>query len=554
MSPNTLSSAPAENTSTLPPSPEAKLNTLERQVALANPNKPKVPPEDKPAVPFVSETPVVWQKSETSEMITPENTEEAKKTLWDRVRNMSAQFGTKITEAYENSKDAIHDGLKTLWGFIGMDKLKWWWEKMIGKLQWDGIFATLFGGKWGWAEKLLSKIFGIGDVRAWELPGTAKLEGKYAVTHGVIVWFLGNTDIKNIPALANPLSHPTFQKMTISELREMRKSGNYQKLTGVLSDQTISPDKQKELYDILIDRLLDTQNSFPAKLLSDSYKSGTKNATVEESMSLEWYFQWASRVIGKVKHLPNTIKNGVAGAEAQILKLKDGKVEWLSEDEESNFAFSNPETRNKYLTQMLSQWKDRYEWGKSAESIKKLIDTPSSWSKFEKLTAEEKNEMQVELKKLFAFGDTLLDQIHNNPRVNLGVNTANITGFSYRWLLSMYYIMNGNAHYDNMTTIERVQLHSLVTGIIGFSSTTNSAKITAAYANNLEKSAEHSQVTDFLIKAATYGWEKAAKWAWEAIKWGAVFVKESPRIWWALIALNLPLFTEKNSLVDIAWF
>jgi hypothetical protein len=555
MSINTPSSAPAENTSTLPPSPEAKLNTLERQVALASPNKPKVPPEDKPEVPFASETSVVWQKSETSEMITPKNTEEAKKTLWDRVKNMSSQFGTKITEAYENSKDAIQGGLKTIGGFIGMDKLKWWWEKMIAKLQWDGFFAKLFGGKWGWAEKLLSKIFGIGDVKAGELPNIAKIEGKYATTYGVVAELLQHGEKKELP-LANPLTHPDFQKTPIADFKKMQQTGNYTKLYQTLPDQWFDEKKKKETLETLIDRLFNSVH-LTARVLEQSYKSGTKNQTLEEGITLESYFQGASRVIRKFKWLPWMVKSGISGKDAVILKLSEkwDDIDGLTTDDEQAFSFSTPELRKKYLLEILSNGTQRYAIGQKEVTIQKILNTGVD-SRFKWLSEVDQKEVQTELAKLFDFADGFAWQIRSNSQVNLGIDTGDVLkkGLSYRWLISMYHIMDGRYEYKDMSILEKAQFHSLVTGILWFGSDSGtSGKLAGAYVEALNKSEAHREVRVFLEEVATFAGKTAAKGLWESIKWSAWFIQSSPGIGSAIIALNLPLFSNPESALDKVW-
>jgi len=275
-----------------------------------------------------------------------------------------------------------------------------------------------------------------------------------------------------------------------------------------------------------------------------------------QSITVEKYFTVAGPSMSKIAAIPTTIASW-GKALASWMGVKDWQLQWVDEwsGELENYQFSNSETRKKYLIAILTSPEGSFSYApnmKKEEFIKSIIENKNGV--FSSFSDTDKEELKKEIQKLLEFGDNFTKLLTENWTVSLwmGTDMNNIISkkwFSLKWLLTISHMLSSKTNYESMSLVEKWMLHSIVMSIFWVWEWVESGKLAWAYVNKFKESAAVKEVRDLALDISLQVWKTAVQGVWESVKWAAWFMQSSPDVGSALIAINLPIFSESTSIL-----
>jgi hypothetical protein len=525
--PNTLTNKPAE-TSIPIVSPDAKLNTLARQVALADPNKPKPPLEVKPGEPFPLD--ITPSKTPTSVPSPDKRTladwalTEAKEWFASRMRDMWSQFGEKVSWMLNTSGDVIKKWLASVTGIFGVAKttewLKWKSENISAWLCKDGMFQSFCWGKDGWLSKILSSILGIAGIQNT----VAQTIDKSAETiKDIWVWYT----------------------TTVKIIRKFFLWVEYQKGGELYSMDSFSSKSYSQIDAIYKNRAtvsLRKAFSIPDSMKVDEKELTAALACIVDPQSKKWtlFRKQLDRSLSEVDYQKLTMQE-ILTKMANPLSYMNilAKIDVVGNPTEmfDNLGFDIAEDGKATgelagKTDILSLTAKKILFasafaGNKFTNARAWLDSLKSTPEWKKLTPADLKEYE----KIFLFWEAFRSKVLGNPQIHLGLRSNFEEAFDKKWLsifgiTSLYCMMDGKSDFENMTAIEKLAFYGGCATIASDLDSRSKWEFVTTYIKAISSTDSNipQDVKDIWWEFLSWIPQKAGSALWESLKflWGAV--------------------------------
>jgi hypothetical protein len=527
MPPNTPANKPAEMSIPIA-SPDTKLNTLARQIALADPNKPKPPLEVKPGEPFPPEN--TLPKAPTSvpspDKITPAEwaLTEVKEWFAARMRDMWSQFGEKIVWMLDTSGDAIKKWFTSVTGIFGVVKstewLKWKSENISAWLCKDGMFQSLCGGKDGWLSKILLSLLGVAGMKS---AAASTVETVTETVKDMGVWYTATVKI-----IRKFFLWVEYQKGGELYSMDSFSSKSYSQIDAIYKNRaTVS---LRKAFDI------------PDSVKVDEKELAAALACIVDPQSKKWtlFRKQLDRSLSGVdyqKFTMHEVLTKMANPLSYMNVLANIDIVRNPTEMFDNLGFdiaedgkATGELAGKTAILSLSAKKVLLVSafaGNKFTNAKAWLDALKSTPEWKKMTPTDLKEYE----KIFLFWEAFRSKVLGNPQIHLGLRSSfeeafDKKGLSIFGITSLYCMMDGKADFENMTAIEKLAFYGGCASIASDLDSSSKWEFATTYIKAISSTDSNipQDVKDIWWEFLSWIPQKAGSALWESLKflWGAV--------------------------------